>query len=374
MKIIIDISRILNEKAGVGRYCRNLLHHILSKDSKNEYLLVGAYLKNAVAKKKILNEFKKDNVRLKIFPLPSRIKESLWQAKLPILANVLPSADIYLALSFLDFPFWVKAPKVLIVYDLTTFRYPEHLGEKISADFNQKTKLACQAADKIIAISKATKNDLIELLKIPPGKIEVIYPGRTDFRSVSKSLPSGLKKQAFILTVGTIEPRKNLEGLFKAYALLPPNLQEKYPLAVVGAEGWQTAKIFNTFNRLNLGGKVKFLGYVSDEVLARLYREAAVFCYPSLYEGFGFPVLEALSFGTPAVISRTSSLPEVAGRGALYVDPQDPKSISGGLERLLEHKEEAEGLRKLALIEAQKFSWEKTAHETLKVFERIERK
>ena len=374
MLIAIDASRAVNEKAGIGRYTRELVKKLIEIDKKNDYLLLFSYWRKDRGKERLIREFQAPNVELKTFKLPGPLKEKLWGWRLSWLERVLEKVDLFYAPSFWEVNLGLQIPQVMTIYDLTTFLFPEHLGQTLSERMNQRTRLASRKVQRIITISEHTKNDLIEIIKVPEQKVKVIYPGRTDFHSVSKSLPSGLKKNAFILSVGTIEPRKNLEGLFKAYALLPPNLQEKYPLAVVGAEGWQTAKIFNTFNRLNLGGKVKFLGYVSDEVLARLYREAAVFCYPSLYEGFGFPVLEALSFGTPAVISRTSSLPEVAGRGALYVDPQDPKLISGGLERLLEHKEEAEGLRKLALIEAQKFSWEKTAHETLKVFERIERK
>ena len=171
--------------------------------------------------------------------------------------------------------------------------------------------------------------------------------------------------------LGTIEPRKNLIGLFKAYALLPIALQEIYPLVVAGAEGWNTGETFNCLKVLKLDNKVKFLGFVSDGVLSKLYKETALFVYPSLYEGFGFPVLEALSFGAPVITSNVSSLPEVAGKAAVLVDPNEPKSISNAIQKLLEHKEDADKLRLIAQKQVDKFSWQMSAKETLKVFEEV---
>lgn len=240
--------------------------------------------------------------------------------------------------------------------------------------FNLKTQQACSKASKIIAISKSTKNDLEKILKIKESKITVIYPGRNLIGTMAKNLPSFLKAKSYILAVGTIEPRKNLISLFKAYAILPPRLQEQYPLVVVGAKGWNTGKIFDILNHLKLENKVKFLGFVPDAMLGKLYKEAAVFVYPSLYEGFGFPVLEALSFGTPVVTSSISSLPEVAGKAAILIDPQDPKSISSGLQKLLEHKEEIALLKGNARIQANKFSWSTAARETLVVFDEVVKK
>lgn len=375
MKIAIDASRAVNEKAGIGRYTLELIKKLIDIDKKNDYLLLFSFMKSTPHKEKIIKSFKKPNVEAKVYKIPGNLKEKVWGWKIPWFKHFLGSADrrsdIFYAPSFFEVNLGLKIPQVTTIYDLTTFLFPEHRGEEVSKRLNARTKQACQRTKKVIAISQSTKNDLEKVLKIPSSKIEVIYPGRTDFPPPTKNLPAGLKSRSYILTVGTIEPRKNLIGLFKAYALLPIRIQEKYPLAICGAEGWNTGEISDTYQMLKLEDKVKFLGFVSDSALAKLYKEAAVFAYPSLYEGFGFPVLEALSFGAPVVTSNISSLPEVAGKAAVLVNPKDTKSISHGLQRLLEHKEEAACLQRLAKTQAEKFSWEVTAKKTLKVFEEV---
>lgn len=371
MKIAIDASRAINEKAGIGRYTLELIRHLLAVDQKNEYLLIFSFMRSSRRKEKIIKEFQQKNVIVKTWRLPGKLKETLWGWKIPWFERFLKGVDLFYAPSFLEVNLGLKMSQVVTIYDLTTFLFPKHLGKTMTERYNLKTQKACQKAKKIIAISRSTQNDLMKLLKVPAAKIEVIYPGKNDLPSPAANLPKGLKSKSYILAVGTIEPRKNLIGLFKAYALLPITLQEKYPLVVAGAEGWNTGETFNYLKLLKLEDKVKFLGFVSDGVLSKLYKETALFVYPSLYEGFGFPVLEALSFGTPVITSDISSLPEVAGRAAVLVEPNDSKSISNAIQKLLEHQEEADKLRHLAKQQADKFSWEKSAKETLKVLEEI---
>ena len=293
---------------------------------------------------------------------------------MPWFEYLLKKADLFYAPSFFEVNMGLKIPQVVTIYDLTTFIYPGHRGERVSEKLNLRTKKACKKARKIVAISKSTKKDLIKVLKIKNEKIKVVYPGKNELPKSFSKLPKNLKKRSYILSVGTIEPRKNLIGLFKAYALLPIEIQEQYPLVVVGAEGWNTGDIFESFEHLKLQGKVKFLGFVSDEKLATLYNYASLFVYPSLYEGFGFPVLEALSFGLPVITSKSSSLPEVTGHAAFLIDPNKPESISSAIQKVLEHKEEGDRLRKAAVIQAEKFSWENSAKETLKVFKEVYKK
>lgn len=375
MQIAIDATRAVIESAGIGRYSLNLIQKLLEIDSKNnalrQYLLLFSHFRQDPQKAKILRSLQRPNVEIRHWRIPGAFKEKIWGWRVPWLNWLLKGADLFYAPSFLEVNLGLKIPQVVTIYDLTTFLFPELRGKAVSERLNERTKLACKKARKIIAISHSTKNDLMAILKIPAKKIQVIYPGRTEFPEPAKNLPKNLKSHSYILSVGTIEPRKNLIGLFKAYALLPPSIQEKFPLVIVGAEGWNTGKTFEVFQSLKLQDKVKFLGFVSDAVLAKLYKEAAVFVYPSLYEGFGLPVLEALSFGLPVVTSNVSSLPEVVGKAGVLVEPKDPKSIASGLQRILEHQNEAEELRDLAQKQAVKFSWEKAAKETLKVFEEV---
>lgn len=369
MRIAIDASRAVNEKAGIGRYTLELIQHLLEIDKQNQYLLLFSFVRSSRRKEKIIKDLQKQGAKTKVFRLPGQLKERAWDWKIPWFKYLLGGADVFYAPSFLEFNFSLKIPQVVTIYDLTTFLFPKHLGENLTSRYNLKTKKVCGKAKKIIVISESTKKDLIKILKVPEAKIEVIYPGKNDLALPTANLPKGLKPKSYILAVGTIEPRKNLVNLFKSYALLPIALQEKYPLVVVGAEGWQTGEIFSCLKLLRLKDKVKFLGFVSDSVLAKLYKETSLFIYPSLYEGFGFPVLEALSLSAPVVTSDVSSLPEVAGKAAVLIDPEDVKSITSAMHRLLENKEEANNLRILAKKQANKFSWEKTAQRTLKVFE-----
>lgn len=371
MRIAIDASRAINEKAGVGRYTRELIKKLIEIDQKNQYLLLFTFWRASRTKMKLIKEFRRPNVQIKTLKIPGSLKEKIWDWPMPWFKSFLGEVDLFYAPSFFEVNFGLKIPQVVTIYDLATNLFPEHRGKEVSKKLNKRAAKACRMAQKIIAISESTKNDLKKHLKIPEAKIEVVYPGRNELSEPAKHLPFSLKNGTYILFVGTIEPRKNLIGLFKAYSLLPLKLQEKYPLVVSGAEGWNIGETFEMFESLKLAGKVKFLGFVSDSVLAKLYKEATVFCYPSLYEGFGFPVLEALSFGAPVVTSNVSSLPEVTGKAAVLVDPGEPKAIASAIERLLEHQKERSDLQMLGPRRAKKFSWERTAKQTLKLFKEI---
>ncbi|MEK7142592.1 MAG: glycosyltransferase family 1 protein, partial [Patescibacteria group bacterium] len=344
---------------------------LLQIDKKNQYLLIFTYFRGDSRKKRLIESFRRPNTITKVLKIPGNLKEKIWTWRISWLNLFLGKTDVFYAPSFLEVNLGLKIPQVVTIYDMSTFLFPEHRGVKISEKLNLRTRLACQKAKKIIAISGSTKKDLQEILKIKENKIQMIYPGPTEFAQIASKLPNNLKAGNYLLSVGTIEPRKNLIGLFKAYALLPPNVQEKFPLVVVGAQGWQTGEIFTVFRALKLESKVKLLGFVPDAVLAKLYKEAKIFIYPSFYEGFGFPVLEALNFSTPVITSDTSSLPEVAEKAAILIDPKNPLELSSGMMRLLEHQNAREELVRFAKKQAQKFSWDKAARETLKVFEEI---
>lgn len=371
MKIAIDVSRIVNEKAGIGRCTSELVRALLKIDKKNRYLLICTFIRGEKSKKALMETFAQKNVEIKYLKLPGKLKETIWHSRLPIVKKILAGADVYLAPTFLDVITNLAIPQVVIIHDLSTFRFPQHLGKKLAIYFDRQTEVATRLAKKIICISESTKRDLIKILHVEPKKIQVIYPGNALLPPAAANLPAGLKSRAYILTVGTLEPRKNFSSLFKAYALLPLELQEQHPLVVVGGKGWNTGEIFELILQLKLDDKVKFLGHVDDKVLAKLYQEAEIFVYPSLYEGFGLPVLEALGFGLPVITSNTSSLPEVVGEAGVLIDPTEPKSIARALQHLLEHKNIARKLSQAAFSQAKKFSWKTTAIDVLKLLESL---
>lgn len=365
MRIAIDASRVINEKAGIGRYTKKLIGNLLEIDKENDYILLFNFWNNFLTKKAQAESYKQKNTEIKCRRYPGLIKESLLKSNFGFNRFLNKEADIFLAPTFLDFDFSLKISQIVVIHDLSMFYYPEHLGKKLSNKFEKVTKMAAEKSDKIITISQSTKRDLIKTLNIEKDKISVIYPGLNKFPVVASKLPNGLKSQEYILAVGTIEPRKNLIGLIKAYAMLSEKLQNKYPLVLSGAIGWGTDEIFKEAEKIK--DKIRFLSYQPDEMLAKLYKEAKVFVYPSFYEGFGFPIIEAMQFGTPVITSDLSSMPEAGGRAALYIDPEDSKSISGALQKVLEGKINIDKVSKLGQDQASKFSWEKTAKETLEL-------
>ncbi len=263
MKIAIDATRAVIESAGIGRYTHNLVKKMLEIDQKNQYLLIFSYFRSDTAKEKLIKSFQRDNVEIKKLRIPGSLKEKIWGTKMPILNGIVKDADVFYAPSIFEVNLGLKIPQVLTIYDLTTFLFSEHRGKEVSERLNRRTREVVKSAKKIIAISEATKSDLIKILKTPPAKIQVIYPGKNDLGEPAKKLPRNLGKNSYILAVGTIEPRKNLIGLFKAYALLPKHLQIKFPLVVVGAKGWNTGETFEALKTMKLADKVKFLGFLS---------------------------------------------------------------------------------------------------------------
>lgn len=372
MTIAIDASRAINESAGIGRFTKCLVESMLKTDSCNRYILIFTYFKKSIEKERIIKGFKQDNVEIRTAKIPGNIKESLWGKNIILYNNLYRGAEVLLAPSFFEFKKGLKIPQVVVIHDLATFLYPDQRGSEVSKRLSQRAILACEKSEKVIAISQSTKQGVFEHIKISEDKIRVIYPGLTKFDNIADKLPNNITPQKYILFVGTLEPRKNLKKLLTAYSELPTALKQKYSLVIVGAIGWNVADVLK-IKKDKLDSNIIFLDFQPDDVLAKLYKEAAVFCYPSLYEGFGLPVIEALQFGTPVVTSNRSSLPEAVGNAGILVEPDDPKSIAGGLQRVLEGKIDKEELMKEAKVQTAKFSWEKAAEKIIKVLEEVDR-
>ncbi|AKM82180.1 TPA: glycosyltransferase family 1 protein [Candidatus Berkelbacteria bacterium] len=369
MTIAIDASRAIIESAGIGRFTKRLVENLLEQDKENKYILIFTYFRNDENKEKAIKAFRRENVEIRTAKIPGALKETLWRGNSGLYNALYKDADVLLAPSFLEYKNGLKIPQVTIIHDMTTFIFPEQRGEDVSERLSRQTLLALKGSKKIIAVSKSTKKDIEKIAGTSENKVKAIYPGLNQLAEPAKDLPKDLKKKSYILFVGTIEPRKNLTTLFAAYGMLPPKLIEKYPLMVVGAEGWNTDRIYNSLMATGVKNRIGFLGHVGDKDLSRLYQDAAVVAYPSLYEGFGFPILEAMQFGTPVVTSKLSSMPEVAGSAGVLVNPDDPKSICGGLQAVLEGKISRAQMAKAGKEQVKKFSWEKTAKETIKLLE-----
>lgn len=358
MRIGIDISQIQYKGTGVQRYTQGLLNAILDNDQDNEWVFFFSSLRQSLSEELREKIIKKGHI-LKSYKFPTTFLSFLWNDihKLQI-ERFTGRLDWFITSDWTEPPS-ASAKKATVVHDLVCFRYPETVASKILMTQQKRLAHVVKEAHIVFADSKATQADLWKYLNLSKNRVKVIYPG-VDTTPVSKQdvkntlVKYGLK-QPFILTVGKIEPRKNLRRLIEAYLKL-----DKYQaqLVIVGQQGW---------DRLDVNNKqVKFLGYVTDTELFCLYSLCQFFVYPSIWEGFGYPVVEAMRFGTAVATSNTSSLKEVAEGAAYFFDPQNIESIRRALVNMSTDAKLRQKLQKLALKKSKEFTWKKYFLEMLK--------
>jgi glycosyltransferase involved in cell wall biosynthesis len=344
--IAID-ARAANEvPAGRGRYVRELLLALARQPDANRYLLYARSRWDA-----LLDE------RFEWRLIPSG--DPLWHARAARAAS--RDADVMLSTNSYLTAWFTTIPCAVVVYDLIAFE-PEARAQRRAALIEKATAgLGVRRAASLLCISEWTRRDLVRRFPRAEGKATVIP------LAASKAAPADVSElgltRPYVLSVGTLEPRKNLDGLVAAWARLPEDLRASHTLALVGPEGWELDRVLAPIRQS--ADDVRLVGFVSDEQLAALYEGCETFAYPSLYEGFGLPVLEAMQHGAAVVCSNTSSLPEVGGNAVAYVDPRDPAEIAVALERLLRSPDERTRLGEAAQTRAQDFDWDRTARRTL---------
>jgi glycosyltransferase involved in cell wall biosynthesis len=263
---------------------------------------------------------------------------------------------------------------VITVHDLNFLYYPQFMTSQSRRYYSQQIEWAVGRANHILADSEATRQDLINLLEVAPEKVTTVHlaadPAHRPLphAETTSTLRRYQLEPGYLLFVGTLEPRKNIPGLLSAYRLLIDRGVTNRPLALVGARGWLYEEIFDQARELGLEERVRFIHDLPNEHLPALYNGASLLTTPSFYEGFGLPALEAMSCGTPVVVSNRGSLPEVVGRAGLLVEPDDPEEIAVGIEQVLCDQELATRMRQDGLAQAAHFSWEQTALQTLQVY------
>ena len=381
MKIGIDAKVLMDKQySGVSKYAANLLNALLKLDQTNKYLLFYNSRRNPFNR---LNLFKRDNSSLKGMRLPSKIFNYFFQKILhyPKVDKYVGNAEVFFAPHFNFISLSNDVKFIITVHDISFLRYPEFFSKR--KNFWHRAlhiKKLLTRANIIVAVSQNTKDDLVELLNLPPEKIKVIYSGNNITVPVTRNveetkiyLETKKIKSNFILFVGNIEPRKNIVNLIKAYNILR---QEKLELkdtqlVIAGAPGWKHKRIFSTWKRSPFKSDIKFLGYVDRAEQNFLYQSAGVFVYPSFYEGFGFPPLEAMSYSLPIVSSNVSSLPEVLEDSALLINPYKPEEIKEAIFLALTDKEIRERLIQRGLKKAGQYSWDETARQYLELFQSL---
>ena len=263
--------------------------------------------------------------------------------------------------------------RVVTVHDLAFLRYPSHYPLLKRRYLATMTRRSVRRADYVIAVSQQTRDDLINLCGAHPETVVVVPNGVdstvrriTDAPALESFRARHRLPESFLLFLGTLQPRKNVEGLLKAYARVKDEVS--IPLVIAGARGWGDSPIFRLVRELGLVEYVQFVGYVSPRDLPLWYSAATIFVYPSLYEGFGLPVLEAMACGTPVITSSVSSLPEVAGNAAVLVDPHDIDALAGAIRELCGSPEARAALSRAGQQRATTFTWMRTAEKTLAVY------
>lgn len=376
MKIGIDIRTLMDTHySGVPEYTLNLVKGIIEKDKHNDYVLFYNSFKNLDDH---IPRFKGENVRFVKTKYPNKIFNYLLQKgiKKPKIDELL-NVDMFFMphINFSSLSNNVK--KIITIHDLSFLRYPKFFSTRKNIWHKLiDVKKLVKKFDIVVAVSENTKRDLIELCMVPEEKIKVIHSGiEESFKKISIDASKRNKLQKkyklprnYILYLGTIEPRKNVDGIIKAYELYRKNNKIDIKLVIAGANGWKSSKIFKTWNNSEYKDDIIFLGFVDREDKIFLYNLAKVFVYPSFYEGFGFPPLEAIACGVPVITSNVSSLPEVSGRDAIYVDPYKVNEISHAFSLILNNKNQklASDITKENVLD--KYSWDRVIDEYLELF------
>jgi len=405
MTIGIDI-RILAKgtRTGVEDYTINLLSRLLLIDKAIHPATDGVKYRlfyNGLRKLNLNYPWiRSSNIKIKKFRIPNRIFDLFLRfLKFPKIDKILGSVDVFLSPHFLLAPVSKKTKTIIIFYDLSFIRFPEFfsLPKLLWHKFVYPQKQA-QKADIIIAISESTKKDLINLYKIDPQKIRVIYPGIDEKffcpQAGSKRLSEVRNKyrlpEKFILYFGTIEPRKNIPAILKAFEEIKKekdgkilevdwqgfegivkNQREKtfnfseLKLVIAGTKGWLCDEVFKAVKNSEFKNDIIFTGFIDEEDKPYLYNLAEVFVYPSFFEGFGLPPLEAMACGIPTIVSNKSSLLEVVGSAAIMIDPQNIDELVFAIKEVLGNQELNNYLRKQGVDRARQFNWDNAAKKVI---------
>lgn len=371
MKIAIDVSQIVYG-TGVSNYTSELIKNLLKIDKENTYLLFGASLRSYFKLKQFKNEIDSaPNVHFKFLPLPAFLAEILWNR-----LRIFPIEKFIGNIDILHSSDWtqprvksLETKRITTVHDMIPYLFETSVHPKIVKTHKRRLAKVKEEVDLILADSHTTKEDIVKFLEIPETKIKVVYLAPSEkFKNLESELVSQVLekykiKKPYILSVATQEPRKNIQKLLDAFE----QIQKRRPelsLVLTGKYGYGPG--------LRTGENVIITDYVPDEDLIALYSGCRVFAYPSLYEGFGLPVLEAMACGAPVVTSNNSSMAEIAKNTAILVDPRSLTQLTRAIEMVLDlNMENYQKMVRASLHRAQEFAWDITARETLDAYRQL---
>jgi glycosyltransferase involved in cell wall biosynthesis len=373
-KIAIDVRTVLPNRSGVGNYVLHLIQNLRQVDPGPTYYFLSQK-KNLPLLGHLARE---QNPFLTFFSHENHPLSDFWEHFiLPIRLKKMGIHVFHGPASLIPFR-RDHCSLVVTIHDLVAFLFPETIPLKYGAYMRYLLRQAVKKADKIIAVSHHTRQDLIKILKVPSEKIVVIHEAPSPiFRSYDKKEVQAQIKEhygitkKFIYHLGNIEPRKNLIVLLEAFTQVCRELGNDYLLVVSGQKGWLTKALSRYLKNYPVWDQVLFTGYVPMEHIPLFMNGAELFVFPSLYEGFGLPVLEAMSCGTPVISSNRSSIPEIVGSAGVLVDPTRVQDLADRMVALLRNPEERRHLSRLGLEQSTRFSWEEAARKTLGVYRSV---
>jgi glycosyltransferase involved in cell wall biosynthesis len=357
MIIGVDARAATEVPAGRGRVLRELIAALDAAGTDHRFLL---YCRDPWEGVRLSNRFRW---------APIRRRDPSWHVAVAVRAS--RSCDVFLSTNSYLTAWMLAVPCAVLVHDLVAFAPQARAQERAALIERATIQPAVWRATRLVCVSHSTESDLLQHFPRAAGKTAVVHlaaGARFHSRRDSSELDSvaqkyGVTKGGYVLTTGSLEPRKNLARLIRAHGAMPPDLRRAHPLLIVGPRGWDEDEILAA--AAQRGKEVRLTGFVPDDDLAALYAACALFGYPSLYEGFGLPVLEAMAAGAPVVTSRISSLPEVGGDAVVYVDPEEERSIAHALVGLLRSPEKRSALAARARLRAAQFSWDRSARSLL---------
>jgi glycosyltransferase involved in cell wall biosynthesis len=381
-RIGIDVTAALAQGGGIGRYTRELIRAVVATESPFHFRLFSA---RAPAQLPVPNPLPQAaHVVYRAAPLPERWLYRLWyRLRLPLPVQLITGQlDLFHSPDFVLPPVYGRIPTVLTVHDLSFIHYPHTFPDVLVNYLNRVVPWSVGRATHILADSEATRQDLVDLWQVPAEKVTVLYSGvNPSFRPADEEMVTAVRRRyrlddvPYLLSVGTVQPRKNYQMLIRAFAAVAARWP--HTLAIAGSKGWLYDDMLAEIERQNLTGRVRFIGFVADADLPALYTGADLFLFPSLYEGFGLPLLEAMACGLPVIASDASCLPEVVvdrERGmetAVLLSPHSPRLWSQAIHQLLDNAPERERLSQLGRQQAAQFTWQRAARQLVGLYQQL---
>ena len=379
MKLAVDAQPLLDaEKTGVSWYTKMMTQYICADQSVQLQLNYAGY-RQYWKRKKIVDCYRERGIKVRHSWLPVRVRRKM-EKFCPISYSFIfgGNPDVTIFFNF-EVPYGAIGKMMVVVHDMTYKVFPETVSEETKSWLNEIMERTCERADMIVTVSDYSKKEIIKYLNVNPQKVQVIpcgvdlerYTERYAENDVIRARQAYHIPEKYLLYIGTLEPRKNIERLIEAYAQLVKK-EAKTPVLVIGGKkGWMYEKIFSRVKEQGIEAYVIFTGYLADEDVPLLMKGAIAFVFPSLYEGFGMPVLEAMACGTPVITSNTASLPEVVGQAGLLVDPYNVTEIAEAMERVIKDDIMRNTMRSRGLIQVRNYTWKNSAEKMKKLYHQL---